>query len=48
MRREPRFGQQFDERIRGLGWQATEEALVVSEGIDVVMLAGLFHPPDTY
>jgi hypothetical protein len=43
----PDIGQQFLELICGLGWQATEEVLEVGEGIDVVMLTGPFHRPDT-
>ena len=42
-----RYGQQFLELICGLGWQATEEVLEVAEGIDFVMLTGLFHLSDT-
>ena len=47
MRGESDIGRQFVEPICGLRWQATEEVLEVGEGIDVLMLRGPFHWPDT-
>jgi hypothetical protein len=45
--REPDIGQQIIELICGTGRQAMEDILEVSEGIDVVILTGPFHRPDT-
>jgi hypothetical protein len=44
--REPDIGQSFLELICGVGWQATEEALEVGEGIDVLLPTGPFHQPN--
>ena len=47
MRGEPDVGQQFLELICELGWQAMEEVPEVGEGIDILLLTGPFHRPDT-
>src|SRR4051812_29084992 len=40
VRREPDVRQQLVELSEGHGWQAKEDVLEISEGIDVVVLAG--------